>query len=398
MKPITVIDSVMGAGKTTYAIEMINKAPETTRFIYITPFLSEIERVISATTNRDFMQPTTNVTGGSKLTSLKRLVENGEDIAATHALFEMADDELRDLLRENNYTLILDEVMNVVDTTDVSADDMRILIERRLVEIVNNRVTWIAPHYEYERGVFDNIRLLAEAGTLYYHRDKFLIYAFPPSIFDVFTEAYVLTYLFDAQLMRYYFDLFDIPYVKQAVKDGQIVEYDVRQEKREELFALIELYEGTHNKHGEAPTAFSKSWLQRKSDAEIDDIKASMYSFTRRIANAKANEVLWTTVKDFRIPLKGKGYAKGFLACNARATNEYADRTTVLYMYNRYMNPRERAFFQDHHVTVNEDMLALSDLLQWLWRSQIRDGKRINAYIPASRMRKLLREWSEYRI
>ena len=39
------------------------------------------------------------------------------------------------------------------------------------------------------------------------------------------------------------------------------------------------------------------------------------------------------------------------------------------------------------------DKLALSEMIQWIWRSAIRDGKEIWIYIPSSRMRGLLEDW-----
>ena len=42
---ITVIDSIMGSGKTTWAIDYMNKAPADQKFIYITPFLNEVDRI-----------------------------------------------------------------------------------------------------------------------------------------------------------------------------------------------------------------------------------------------------------------------------------------------------------------------------------------------------------------
>lgn len=44
---------------------------------------------------------------------------------------------------------------------------------------------------------------------------------------------------------------------------------------------------------------------------------------------------------------------------------------------------------------VDEDAYALSEMLQWIWRSSIRDGKPINIYIPSKRMRTLLMNWLE---
>ena len=45
---VTIIDSPCGRGKTTYAINYINERP-TDNFVYITPFLKEVERVIEQT-------------------------------------------------------------------------------------------------------------------------------------------------------------------------------------------------------------------------------------------------------------------------------------------------------------------------------------------------------------
>ena len=69
--------------------------------------------------------------------------------------------------------------------------------------------------------------------------------------------------------MKYYFELYSIPYDLKAVKDGQLIEYDKRQEGREHLRSLITLYDGPHNDHGSVPTAFSKGWLSRRSDGEM---------------------------------------------------------------------------------------------------------------------------------
>lgn len=36
---------------------------------------------------------------------------------------------------------------------------------------------------------------------------------------------------------------------------------------------------------------------------------------------------------------------------------------------------------------------ALSEMIQWIWRSAIRDGEDIYIYIPSERMRNLLSDW-----
>ena len=46
-------------------------------------------------------------------------------------------------------------------------------------------------------------------------------------------------------------------------------------------------------------------------------------------------------------------------------------------------------------VNIDEETWALSELIQWLFRSAIREENEINIYIPSKRMRNLLQEWLE---
>ena len=52
-----------------------------------------------------------------------------------------------------------------------------------------------------------------------------------------------------------------------------------------------------------------------------------------------------------------------------------------------------KQFFIDKNVTINEDTWALSELIQWVFRSAIREHKEINIYIPSKRMRELFKDW-----
>lgn len=91
--------------------------------------------------------------------------------------------------------------------------------------------------------------------------------------------------------------------------------------------------------------------------------------------------------------MKGKGYTKSFLTFNAKATNAYRNRTHLVYMVNVFMNVNDKKFYQKHGIEVNEDMFALSIMVQWIWRSAIRDGEEVYLYIPSSRMRNILINW-----
>lgn len=80
---IKIIDSIMGSGKTTWAISFMNANPQR-RFIFITPFLKEAERIQAACPNLRFKQPDDRFT---KQAGFRKLLQEGENIAMTHALF-----------------------------------------------------------------------------------------------------------------------------------------------------------------------------------------------------------------------------------------------------------------------------------------------------------------------
>ena len=78
-----------------------------------------------------------------------------------------------------------------------------------------------------------------------------------------------------------------------------------------------------------------------------------------------------------------------------KATNEYRDRHYMVYLVNLFMNVGEKTFYAKHGIEADDDMYALSIMVQWIWRSAIRDGDEIYLYIPSRRMRTMLIDWIE---
>ena len=230
-----------------------------------------------------------------------------------------------------------------------------------------------------------------------------MVWTFPPAVFKAFPKAIVLTYLFKCQMQRYYFDMFGLEYESKSVKKigdkYQLCEYDPKNERRKELRSLIDVYEGKLNDVGKGKFALSQSKLKKYDLDVLDRIRNNTANFFRRYADeAKKDDVYLSTLKEVEPSLTPRGFKQSVIPHNARATNEYADRRAVAYLINRFMNRDKAAFFQDNGVSVNEDLYALSELVQWLWRSRIRNGEPIHAYIPSERMRQLLDAWSNYEI
>ena len=180
---ITVVDSIMGSGKTSWSIQYINEN-EMENVLYITPFLDEAERIINKT-NREFKQPMYK--GSTKLDNLNDLLACQVDIASTHALFKKLDAESRENIKNGHYTLILDEVLNVIDPyTDIRNDDMKLLKDSGCVTVDDDGfVVWNKEKLDYDTK-YNEIKNLADNRSLIYINDKLLMWRYPPEVFKLF--------------------------------------------------------------------------------------------------------------------------------------------------------------------------------------------------------------------
>lgn len=393
---VKIVDEMMGRGKSTAAINFINGNNDR-RFLVITPYLDEIKRYKSSCPSKHFTEPVYR--NGSKLNSIKELIRSGRNIVSTHSLFSKFDEEVINLCRVLNYSLIMDEVANVVESYPLTEDDQKLLLSKYCIcEEDTSLLRWKDEYQEYE-GKFSEVKNLCNMKSLAVYGGDIMMWLFPIEVFNAFEEIYILTYMFNAQLQRYYYDYYGMEYRYIHVTGNSIDTYMFSEEESiQDSYDYRKLIHVIDNEKlniiGEGSTDLSKSWYERNVKTPvIEQLKKNLYNYFRNIRNDNSKDNLWTTFNDYRSSLSGAGYTKGFLAVNARATNDYRDRSSVAYMVNRYINPIIKKFFQSHDVQVDEEGFALSEMIQFIWRSAIRDGKEIWVYIPSSRMRSLLLEW-----
>jgi len=409
MTTVNVIDAPCGYGKTSWAIQYMNDTDTGFhRFIYVTPFLDEVARVRKSVQGRTFHEPTSSK-NETKLDDLHRLLGQGKDIATTHALFQMANAETRELIRSNNYTLVLDEVMNVIEQVPLKKDDLNLLQEAGAIEFDLNEcgltyVRWVDEHKQFEDTKYNDIKQMALTSNLMFCDNSALIWNLPCDIFSVFTDVYILTYLFKGQLQRYYYDLHHIQYrYLSVVKDHQygysLIPYGERQiHDKTSLQQFVSIYEGQLNAVGEKRNALSTSWFEKTVNKDlIATLQRNAYNFLTNMCKANNDTAIWTTVKGNKDStmkkVKPKSFAKCFVPMTSRATNLYKEKYNLAYLVNRFMNPIEKKFFEQYGVKVDEDAWALSELIQWAWRSRIRDGQPITIFIPSKRMRELFQQY-----
>ena len=146
---IKIVDSICGSGKTSAIIEMIKNDTSNNKYIYITPFLTEVKRIKDSCKNKHFCEP--KYTGkGNKSSNFNNLILKGKNIVSTHALFQKATQDTIALIKSNNYILILDEVFNVVEQLNISKDDINLLFEQKMIKEENGYILWLDDSYNGE--------------------------------------------------------------------------------------------------------------------------------------------------------------------------------------------------------------------------------------------------------
>ena len=408
---INIVDSIMGSGKSAAAINYINSSSEDTLFLYITPFLSEVERIIEECPEKHFCQPKKYNEKVSKLINLKDLLNKRKNIATTHALFHLFDDEIIDLCYSQGYVLIMDEVTDVIESYNIGSSDLKVLLDRFVTVNEDGLMVWREDQEEYQGEKFIIEKNLCNKECLYLSGNKIVFWMFPIKIFEAFRDIYILTYMFDGQLQKYYYDYHNLEYtylyVAGDTKDtSQFTKHKPEKEVRYNYNELITIIDDAKlNMIGDASNAFSKTWYIRNKDnllmKQIQNHTKNFFTNKKIVYDEESKtwkaswgtNNIWTTFKDYKKLIQGKGYTKGFLPSNIRATNDYQDRTAVAYLVNKFFNPYIKSFFESQGIEIDEDAYATSEMLQFIWRSAIRQGKHITIYIPSRRMRELLRKW-----
>lgn len=399
----------MGSGKTSAAIELMN-SDTNNNYIFITPYLNEIDRIKTQCSNRKFHEPKVYSRHGEtfyKMDSLHQLLQNEKNIATTHALFKMSNEKTKELILYGDYVLILDEVMEVVKQLEISKADIQMLLNEKWIINDEGVIRWNTKKEEdigeEYKGEFITVKRLALNNNLILHNNSILFWNFPADIFKLFKDVYVLTYMFDAQLQKYYYDMNNINYEKYiSIKENgkfvfkKNVNYSDA-EVKERLKTKINIYDGVLNKIGDGKFPLSKSWYESKKHLH-KKVKNNVENYFKNIVKSGTNFNMWTTFKDYQGKIKGKGYTKGFVSCTARATNEYSHKTSLAYTINRFIRPTISEYFRSNGAIVDDDLYALSELLQWIWRSAIRNDEEINLYIPSERMRTLLIDWMDNKL
>jgi len=385
-------------------INLINDSPDSESFLYITPYLREVNRIKGECKQKHFYEPDTQYGHGSKYRDLQKMLSDGRNIVSTHALFMKFNETVEAIISAKGYSLALDESFSPLTTRNIKKDDFDMLKRDGNIEVdLRGFIHWLKPTYD---GVWDWMKYYADKNCLMLSGngdslDKSVIvtvWLFPIDVLRAFKQIYVMTYKFGGSLLYSYLKMHGMDYELMSMDDSyNIVPYDINIEivDRKRASKLINICTSDNlNAIGDSYYALSKSWFSKRENQPLVEIlKGNLYNWYRNVVHTKSDEALWTTFSAYKHAIQGKGFTKGFIECNARAVNEYRQRSKLAYCLNRFEVPTYVNLFQHNGIIVNEDELGLSDLIQWVWRGAIREGNPIELYLPSSRMRGLLTSW-----
>lgn len=440
---ITVVDAVMGTGKSTWAIKHINSNPDT-RFIVVLPTLAEVERYRSQLTREVFVPNDMDTEydlddDGDRIDwtlqdKFRCAARDCKTILTTHRMLEVLDDISVMILHGRNYQLILDEVTNTISPIPMSKTDYQVLADAGFVTEEEERpgvmkvlnTDKIYCDYRVEKNVqkllFGNFMLMVRLGNVRRVKEQFFIWVASADKLEVPNKVFILTYMFQGSPMDAWMYHHGLTYDLVSVEKGELVDYKPTGGKA--FKDLIRVCDNPKwNDIGKHKTALSSSWMDKNLEGKVK-LKESTRCFFRSL-DATCDDVGWATFRKSSKELAPKGYSvrkSGLkfnpkeiaklrldirsqqyccIPLNCKGTNSYIHVRAMAILANYFSFPAQRHFYETMKAPLDEDQYALSEMVQVIWRSRIRDSREgadrtIDVYIPSRRMRELFIKWLSY--
>ncbi len=419
MQPkITLIDRPCGTGKSSELISRLNTLDKNGPFLIITPLLDEVRRFEQAALTMGVMVHTPTDAEVTKTAHIRRLLAGRKNIITTHNMYL----RLAEFARQGNdllagYHIIIDEVPSPIEAAPKigKVDFTLAIIGLELATIdPSTKQVWPTPRWRQMMdagvtGLYLQAYEVAASGRLFTSEGDLFVLAIPVELLNTGKELEILTYLSGGSLIRSYLDYIGAAYkVNRMEPLGEAM-------WRSKMRDLITI-EGFTQPEG---VVFSHSGQTERTTEQAGERVAVAIDnlFSRRWKNVNPNKTLITCAHDNFFANKkraeagcwskrsnnfgrwtkdaaGRWQTTGLRWCanTTRGSNNWIDCTHAIYLYDQNPNPHVASFLEVDHKDFR-DAFALTELVQWLWRTQVRKGKPITVAIPSERMRNLLINW-----
>lgn len=420
-----IVDSPMGSGKSQAIISYANtgnfSVDSRNRLLIVASTKKEQDRFVESCPG--FYKPKET----PFRESIKKMFKDGKNIVTTHALCELLDGETRDIISNSSYAyiLIIDEQPNCIkniigarkfyedgngkktDLIEVFSRNDTIIAQRAgllKLDKATSKVTWV-DGCDYEKndtkaGVFTSFKHCCDIADLYNYGGNLansdlintIIALAKKETFAVFASVWICSYMVKGSLLDNYCSLYDISTKYYHVENKQFVDGYKFQFPNGLERLVVEVDRKLAVQEKLSKSCYSKD----KYNHVMKKIACKMRYFKEKYG-IKKKQMFWTTFKTYKDELitVGKPHLlkSGYLPCNTKATNDYQNYHYVAYLCSRFANPNMVNFMAEHDITFNNDLYALSELIQVIWRSNVRVSNskdKIIVYVPDERMRELL--------
>lgn len=407
---VEVFDRIMGSGKTSAICSWMRDNPKN-RYIYVSPMLSEVtDRIPTECPELEFITPSIDK-HNTKSDHVLDLLKQGKNICTTHSLYEILTEEHATVVAFQGYTLIIDEEVDFIKPyTRYHRDDIMSLEDKGFLEIdytIDGGVSWLWEDMK-DNTVYSRLRRDCNMGLIYVTRrgrsenKTMIVTHIPPKLVDVVDRTIVLTYKFSGSVMDRFFSLRGYQIKPFTGADTYKSEDEIIGQIGD-LISYIDTPSIRKIKNSSIGEGMSSSWYDNTGSSNRDKIGKAISSAARSV-KATSDNMIYTLPKKYAIPVKGGSKdtlikiprynsEMCWLYSGCRATNAYRDRDTAIHAYNRYPSVPVQAYLQDYGHQVDSEDFALSEMLQWIWRTSIRDDKPINLGILSRRMDSIFKGW-----
>ena len=361
----------------------------------------------------------------SKGEHLQALLGSGEKIICTHALFQGIGKLGRQLIQANEYIIIIDEELGMIEPLRediLKGDDRKELLKAGFItKEGDGKIIWSTETWGTGNSAFAAARTMAENGSLYSTRDgTFFNVQVPVEVISAAKRVIVATYLFRGSIFEAFLKIKGIGSKKftfpgMMLRDEESLKMALRE--RVEMFGNIRSTDKFLHSLG-VPTedlkakkrssVFSSSWYKMVSGQNLCKVGKHIRNIARQM-DVNPQELLYTLpstiagkngnkwIRNGAKVVKVKGYSPEncFLHKGARATNNYSHKIAAIHLYNRYPHPAVKKYLEEQGALVDQDSFALAELIQWFFRTAIRvpNGPKVKFHIASPRMDYLFKEW-----
>lgn len=373
----------------------------------VVPELSEVDRYLNAL-GSDWFETPDSSDDYTKTESLIRLMFAGRNIVTTHSLYERIR-KFEHLLYK--YNVVIDEIpaaAKQVPTEFGPAIFKNLLFDKGYIKVdpvtrlINHTDKWLLDADQYEVGDDKHVRKFMDrvsSADVYYVSGTYCVMPLPDSFFTKPKSLTIVTFLFEGTQLDHYMKMRGYQYNLQS-DPNELVQFRYDMNRRMWVYnKSIDQKTGFAVMTGKDPKArkkvsnFVKNVFQQLKKSGIDIPKDQILVASHKDA-FHGKELSGSSNVDTGTSLKkvARLTDSHYTALVTRGTNKFRHLPVLVVAGKLNMNPG-LANFLNMQSRKAQDMHAISELIQLIYRTSIRDRKDVFLIVPDRENIRLLKQF-----